>query len=101
MLLVANDDELNKKITKYTNTLFSYGYKYYGLSDNDKAHIFIYDISDYKDNPDWLNNKNWPIQNSGRNKMKDIITNAISNDIKYEDLSVEGTRIKIYCQYNK
>lgn len=59
MLLVVNDDELNKKITKYTNTLFSYGYKYYGLSDNDKAHIFIYDISDYKDNPDWLNNKNW------------------------------------------
>lgn len=26
--------------------------------------------------------------------MKDIITNAISNDIKYEDLSVEGSESK-------
>ena len=59
MLLVVDDGELNKNITKYTNMLFSYGYKYFGLSDNEKAQVFIYDISDYKDEPDWLNNKNW------------------------------------------
>tara|TARA_Y100001936_G_scaffold218236_1_gene230748 strand:+ start:4663 stop:5097 length:435 start_codon:yes stop_codon:yes gene_type:complete len=59
MLLVANDDLLNKNMTKYTNILFSYGYKYFGLSENDEAQVFIYDISEYKDNPDWLNNKNW------------------------------------------
>ncbi len=59
MLLVVNNDYLNNNLTEYTNRLFSYGYKYFGLSNNDKAHVFIYDISEYKDNPDWLNNKNW------------------------------------------
>ena len=59
MLLVINDNHLNDNMTKYTNILFSYGYKYFGLSDNEKAQVFIYDISEYKDNPDWLNNKNW------------------------------------------
>ena len=59
MLLVMNDNHLNDNMTKYTNILFSYGYKYFGLSDNDKVQVFIYDISEYKDSPDWLNNKNW------------------------------------------
>ena len=59
MLLIVNDDSFNRNMTKYTNLLFSYGYKHFGLSDNEKAHVFIYDISEYKDNPDWLNNKNW------------------------------------------
>ena len=59
MLLVMNDDYLNNNMTKYTNILFSYGYKYFGLSNNHMAQVFIYDISEYKDSPDWLNNKYW------------------------------------------
>ena len=59
MLLITNDDRFKKNNTKYLNMFFGYGYKYFGLSSNRKVHVFIYDISDYKDNPDWLNNKNW------------------------------------------
>ena len=59
MLLITNDDKFKKNNTKYLNMFFGYGYKYYGPSNNRKVHVFIYDISDYKDNPDWLNNKNW------------------------------------------
>ena len=59
MLLIANDDKFKKNTTKYMNIFFGYGYKYFGTSNNNKVQIFIYDISDYKDNPDWLNNNNW------------------------------------------
>ena len=59
MLLITNDDRFKKNNTKYLNMFFGYGYKYYGPSSNNKVQIFIYDISEYKDNPDWLNSKNW------------------------------------------
>ena len=59
MLLITNDDEFKNNNTKYLNMFFGYGYKYFGLSGNRKVQVFIYDISNYKDNPDWLNNKNW------------------------------------------
>ena len=29
------------------------------IQANDKAVIFIYDITKYKENPDWLNSDNW------------------------------------------
>ena len=29
------------------------------MDDNDEIIVFIYDISEYKDNPDWLNSENW------------------------------------------
>ena len=59
MLLITNDDRFKKNNTKYLNMFFGYGYKYYGPSSNSKVQVFIYDISEYKDNPDWLNSKNW------------------------------------------
>ena len=59
MLLIANDDKFKENSTKYMNMFFGYGYKYFGSSNNNKVQVFIYDISEYKDNPDWLNNKNW------------------------------------------
>jgi hypothetical protein len=45
--------------TQCKNIFFSYGYKYQGKCNDDKVLVFIYDIAEYKDNPDWLNNKNW------------------------------------------
>ena len=59
MLLITNDDKFKRNNTKYLNMFFGYGYKYFGPSGNRKVQVFIYDISDYKDNPDWLNNENW------------------------------------------
>ncbi len=59
MLLITNDDRFKKNNTKYLNMFFGYGYKYFGPSRNTKVEVFIYDISEYKDNPDWLNSKNW------------------------------------------
>ena len=59
MLLITNDDKFKRNNTKYLNMFFGYGYKYFGPSRNTKVQVFIYDISEYKDNPDWLNSKNW------------------------------------------
>ena len=59
MLLITDDDKFKKNNTKYLNMFFGYGYKYFGPSRNTKVEVFIYDISEYKDNPDWLNSKNW------------------------------------------
>ena len=59
MLLLINDPAFGDNQTTTENTLFSYGYKYYGPSNDNLFQVFIYEISSYKDNPDWLNNKNW------------------------------------------
>lgn len=59
MLLLINDSAFGDNQTATESTLFSYGYKYYGPSDDNLFQVFIYEISSYKDNPDWLNNKNW------------------------------------------
>ncbi len=59
MLLVNNDTEFTESDLKYKNILIGYGYKYFGLSEDNKADVFIYDISEYKDEPDWLNSDNW------------------------------------------
>ena len=45
--------------TECKDTMISHGYRYFGNTTNDKAVIFIYDISKYKENPDWLNSNNW------------------------------------------
>ncbi len=59
MLLLINDLHFSENQTATENVLFSYGYKYYGPSDDNLFQVFVYEISSYKDNPDWLNNKNW------------------------------------------
>ncbi len=59
MLLVNNNTEFTESDLKYKNILIGYGYKYFGLSEDNKADVFIYDISEYKDEPDWLNSDNW------------------------------------------
>ena len=95
MLLITNDDRFKKNNTKYLNMFFGYGYKYYGLSSNSKVQVFIYDISEYKDNPDWLNSKNWANPELWeKQNMKDAITDAISKGIKFDNLSVEGSESK-------
>ena len=95
MLLITNDDRFKKNNTKYLNMFFGYGYKYYGPSSNNKVQIFIYDISEYKDNPDWLNSKNWANPELWeKQNMKDAITDAISKGIKFDNLSVEGSESK-------
>ena len=52
MLLVNNNTEFTESDLKYKNILIGYGYKYFGLSEDNKADVFIYDISEYKDEPD-------------------------------------------------
>ena len=59
MLLLINDSTFSDNQTETENILFSYGYKYHGPSDDNLFQVFIYQISLYKDNPDWLNNENW------------------------------------------
>ncbi len=59
LVYIINDTYMKSNETQCKNIFFSYGYKYQGKCNNDKVSIFIYDITEYKDNPDWLNNKNW------------------------------------------
>lgn len=58
LLIIINNNDFNANDTYYRKLLISYGYKYQKIND-DKIKVFIYDISEYKDNPDWLNSENW------------------------------------------
>ena len=59
VVYVKNDSYMEDNETQCKNIFISYGYKYQGKTADDKVSIFIYDIAEYKDNPDWLNNENW------------------------------------------
>ena len=59
LMLIIYDDFFIKHETECKDIMISHGYKYFGNTANDKAVIFIYDISKYKENPDWLNSDNW------------------------------------------
>ena len=59
LLFITNNNDFKNNATDYNKLLISYGYKYQKINGNNKIKVFIYDISEYKDNPDWLNNKNW------------------------------------------
>ena len=59
LVYIINDTYMENNETQSKNIFFSYGYKYQGKCNDDKVSVFIYDITEYKDNPDWLNNKNW------------------------------------------
>ena len=59
ILLVDNQTISEEILVKYKNILLAYGYKYFGLVNDERFQVFIYDIAEYKDKPDWLNNKNW------------------------------------------
>ena len=59
IVYVKNDSYMQDNKTQCKNIFISYGYKYQGKTADDKVSVFIYDIAEYKDNPDWLNNENW------------------------------------------
>ena len=59
LMLIVFDSLFIQHETECKDTMISLGYRYFGNTANDKAVIFIYDISKYKENPDWLNNDNW------------------------------------------
>tara|TARA_Y100000389_G_scaffold46020_1_gene40900 strand:- start:700 stop:1134 length:435 start_codon:yes stop_codon:yes gene_type:complete len=59
VIYVMDDTYIQSNETQCKNIFISYGYKYQGKTNSDKVSIFIYDIAEYKDNPDWLNNENW------------------------------------------
>ena len=59
VVYVIDDTYTQNNETQCNNTFISYGYKCLGKTNNDKVSVFIYDIAEYKDKPDWLNNKNW------------------------------------------
>ena len=59
LLFVIKNDDYKINTTDYKKLLISHGYKYQKIDDNDVIEVFIYDISEYKDNPDWLNSENW------------------------------------------
>ena len=59
LMLIIYDDFFIEHETECKDIMISHGYKYFGNTANDKAVIFIYDISKYKENPDWLNSDNW------------------------------------------
>ena len=59
LLFISNNNDFKRNETDYIKLLISYGYKYHKIDADDKIKVFIYDISEYKDNPDWLNSENW------------------------------------------
>ena len=59
LVLIVFDNFFIQHETECKDTMVSHGYRYFGNTTNDKAVIFIYDISKYKENPDWLNSNNW------------------------------------------
>jgi hypothetical protein len=59
LILIIYDDYFMQHETECKEIMISHGYKYFGNTTNDKTVIFIYDISKYKENPDWLNSDNW------------------------------------------
>tara|TARA_B100001059_G_scaffold226751_1_gene255667 strand:- start:400 stop:834 length:435 start_codon:yes stop_codon:yes gene_type:complete len=59
IIYVIDDKYMQNNETEYKNIFISHGYKYQGKTNADKVSVFIYDIAEYKDNPDWLNNENW------------------------------------------
>ena len=59
ILLVDNQTISQENLVKYKNFLLAYGYKYFGVVNDERFQAFIYDIAEYKDKPEWLNNKNW------------------------------------------
>jgi hypothetical protein len=59
VVYVTNDSYMQNNETQCKNIFISYGYKCHGKTADDKVSIFIYDIAEYKDNPDWLNSDNW------------------------------------------
>ena len=59
LVYLVDDIFMYNNETQCKNIFFSHGYKYHGKTNDDKVSVFIYDITAYKDNPDWLNNKNW------------------------------------------
>ena len=59
IIYVIDDKYMQNNETECKNIFISHGYKYQGKTSSDKISIFIYDIAEYKDKPDWLNNENW------------------------------------------
>jgi hypothetical protein len=59
IMMIVFDSFFIQHEAECKDTMISHGYRYYGNTANDKAVIFIYDISKYKENPDWLNSDNW------------------------------------------
>lgn len=59
LMIIVFDSFFIQHETECKDTMISHGYRYFGNTTNDKAVIFIYDISKYKENPDWLNSNNW------------------------------------------
>jgi len=59
LMLIIYDNSFIEHEIECKDIMISHGYKYFGNTANDKAVIFIYDISIYKEKPDWLNSDNW------------------------------------------
>ena len=59
LVLIVFDSFFIQHETECKDTMISHGYRYFGNTANDKVVIFIYDITKYKENPDWLNSDNW------------------------------------------
>jgi hypothetical protein len=59
LVLIVFDSFFIQHETECKDAMISHGYRYFGNTSNDKAVIFIYDISKYKETPDWLNSDNW------------------------------------------
>tara|TARA_Y100000768_G_scaffold365199_1_gene326279 strand:+ start:9351 stop:9782 length:432 start_codon:yes stop_codon:yes gene_type:complete len=59
ILFIYNNRDFQNNKNDYKKILVSHGYKHHKIDDNNKIKVFIYDISEYKDKPDWLNSENW------------------------------------------
>ena len=59
LMLIIYDNSFIEHEIECKDIMISHGYKYFGNTANDNAVIFIYDISIYKEKPDWLNSDNW------------------------------------------
>ncbi len=59
VLYIIIDPYYDKNKLEISKKLISLGYKYHGVIKDKKIAMFVYNISEYKDTPDWLNNKNW------------------------------------------
>ena len=59
VIFVIDDEYMQNNETQCINIFISHGYKCLSKTNSDKVSVFIYDIAEYKNNPDWLNNENW------------------------------------------
>lgn len=59
ILYILKDEFFENNELEISKKFISLGYKFYGEISFRNIAVFVYNISEYKDTPEWLNNENW------------------------------------------